>query len=100
MQESPTPLSSQRRSEISTNYTSPFGRAIFAALANDPVWTMVVGDNRQPYTRTPWGYAVIEQPFKNVRVYIPDGPFTPEDTGTQSDIRDTTILSGKIGVLR
>jgi transposase InsO family protein len=73
------------------DYSTPFGRTILKALENDPIATTVTERTGQPYRNTPLGYILINRPNKDPRVYIPEGPFTPTDTGIQSTIRNTII---------
>lgn len=73
------------------DYSTAFGKAFFEALAKDPAWTACRASGGQPFNSHPLGYILFQRPGKGIRVYIPEGPFTPEDTGIESTIRTTII---------
>jgi hypothetical protein len=73
------------------DYSTSFGRAFFNALAKDTTWTKCRGTGGQPFNTHPLGYIVFQRPRKGIRVYVPEGPFTPDDTGIESTIRTTII---------
>jgi hypothetical protein len=73
------------------DYTTPYGRTILEALENDPIVTSVIRRGGDPYHNTPLGYIIVRKQDKAVRVYIPEGAFTPKDTGIASTIRKTMI---------
>jgi hypothetical protein len=73
------------------DYSTSFGKAFFNALAKDPTWTKCRGTGGQPFNTHPLGYILFPRPGKGIRVYVPEGPFTPDDTGIESTVRTTII---------
>jgi transposase InsO family protein len=73
------------------DYSTSFGKAFFNALAKDPTWTKCRGTGGQPFNTHPLGYILFQRPGKGIRVYVPEGPFTPDDTGIESTVRTTII---------
>jgi hypothetical protein len=81
------------------DYSTSFGRAFFNALAKDPTWTKCRRTGGQPFNTHLLGYIPFQRPGKGIRVYVPEGPFTPDDTGEESTIQ-TTIIAECHGVGR
>jgi hypothetical protein len=73
------------------DYSTSFGKAFFNALAKDPTWTKCRGTGRQPFNTHRLGYILFQRSGKGIRVYVPEGPFTPDDTGIESTVRTTII---------
>jgi hypothetical protein len=73
------------------DYSTSFGKAFFNALAKDPMWTKCRGTGGQPFNTHPLGYILFQRPGKGIRVYVPEGPFTPDDTDIESTVRTTII---------